>query len=140
MAFTKFTQLGKKESSFISVTDSKSFGFGGDFLSQYGLKDKKFVELFFDVVGDEKKIAFKFVDEKNDNNAFKLIVSKVSNSKSVVARSFFTTLYRNNGVNLNEYVNRYKPNMEHNSELGTLYIVKLKKRGNNEASEKNISV
>lgn len=122
MGFLKFAQQGKRDSNFISITASKSFGFGADFLRQNKLEDKQHVELYFDP--DEKKIGFKFTGEKKDNNAFKLIKSDVSDSKSTVARSFFTAYLRD--VDLNKYESKYKAEVVHDAEHGTLYVFKLK--------------
>lgn len=122
MPFIKFTQQGKRDSNFISLTASKSFGFGGDFLKQNKLEDKNYVELYFDP--EEKKIGFKFTVEKNDDNAFKLMKSDVSDSKSTVARSFFTTYLKD--IDLTRFEPRYHPETVNEPEHGTLFVVKLK--------------
>lgn len=124
MAFIKFNQLGRKDSLFVSITNSQSFGFGSDFLSKNNLLDKKYLELFFDP--EEKKIGFKFTKERNDKNAFKLSEAKNTKSKSVVARSFFSTFLRD--IDNENYENKYEPIKEHNPEHGDLYVIKIKKK------------
>lgn len=122
MTFIKFSQQGKRDSKFISLTASKSFGFGGDFLRLNKLDDKNYVELYFDP--DNKRIGFKFTAEKNDVNAFKLIKSNVSNSKSTVARSFFTTYLKD--IDLTRFEPKYQPEIVNDPEQGTLFAIELK--------------
>lgn len=122
MSFVKFSQQGKRDSNFVSLTASKSFGFGADFLKQNSLGDKNYVELYFDEA--ENKIGFKFTVDKKDDNAFKLIKSDVSDSKSTVARSFFTTYLKD--FDLTKFESRYQPEVIHDSDHGTLSVIKLK--------------
>lgn len=126
MSFEKFSKFGRRNSSFITITASQSFGFGADFLEKNNLLNKKFVELFFDKE-DGLRIAFKFKDEREaDSPAFKLIENKGTNSKNLVARSFFTTYLQN--VNLDEYESKYKPEVVQDLSYGTLFSIKLKKK------------
>jgi len=124
MAYTKFTQFGRKDASFISLTKSQSFGFGGDFLEKYNLESKEYVELLYDQ--DEKKVAFHFIDEKTDKGAFKLISSKGTKSKLIVARSFFTTFFKANDIV--KYEGKYLPEVEEDPEYGQLFSIKLKEK------------
>ncbi|RJR31396.1 hypothetical protein C4569_02115 [Candidatus Parcubacteria bacterium] len=125
MTFKKFTQFGRRNSSFISITSSHSFGFGGDFLQISDLADYNYVELFFDNSDDGIKIAFKFVRNQGDS-AFKLIENKGTNSRSIVARSFFTTFLKD--VNIDEFKNKYVPEMVNDDEFGKLFVIKLIKK------------
>lgn len=127
MSFIRFSQFGRKNSSFISITASQSFGFGGDFLQENNLLDKLYVELFYDQ--DVQKIAFRFADAKTDKGAFKLITTKGTNSKSVVARSFFTTFLK--GLKMEEYENKYQPEKINHADFGALYAITLKKKNSN---------
>lgn len=125
MAFEKFSQYGRRNSSFISITTSNSFGFGGDFLKKNQLTKKDYVELFFDK--EALKIGFKFKQNKEPgDDAFKLIGNKGSDSKNVVARSFFTTKLE--GLDLNSFIHKYKPETEDDGEFGRLYVIQLKKK------------
>lgn len=125
MSFQKFSHFGKRNSSFISITSSQSFGFGGDFLEKNGLLDKKYILLFFD--SEENKIGFKFKSQREENDgSFKIIENKGTNSRSVVCRSFFTTFLDN--INLDEYQSKYSPEMINDSDYGTLFAIKLKKK------------
>jgi len=123
MGFEKFSQFGRKDSSFISITTSKSFGFGGDFLRSNNLTQKKSVELFFDK--DEMKIGFKFYDDKQDG-AFTLSDSHATESKSVVARSFFTSYSQY--IKIEDFKNRYIPKKISDDEFGELFTITLEKK------------
>lgn len=122
--FEKFTKKSSRSSIFVSLTSSKSFGFGGDFLKENQLEDKTYVELFFDA--SKSKIAFKFTEGSKDENAFKLIATQLTNSKSIVARSYFATYLKD--FDLKEYQLHYQPEKIHDPEYGTLFVIKLKKK------------
>jgi len=123
MSFIKFKDVGRKSSSFVSITNSQSFGFGADFLQQHNLLDKNYIELFYD--SEEQKIAFYFKDTPEKGSTFKLI-GQEGGSRSIVARSFFTKFLRD--FKPEQYESRYKPEKVEDVSHGTLYVIQLKQK------------
>ncbi len=128
MAFQEFTEINKKRSHFVSISSHQAINFGGDWLEQNNLADKKFVKLFFNFEQETGKyqIGFRFVDENSEGTAFKLIINKGTESKAIVARSFFLKYL--NDLNIDEFEKRYKPQKIEDQNFGSLWIITLKKK------------
>jgi len=123
MAFIKFSNVGKKQSLYISFTPSKSFGIGGDFLKDNNLLDCNYATLFWDK--DALQIGFKFTKEKdkNEKSSFTMATNKNTDSRTIIARSFFREYLK--GFNMNDYKSKYEPEEINDEKFGKMFIVQL---------------
>lgn len=122
MPFEVFSGVGSKASSSISITGSKSFGFGAGFLKRYALLDHTFVTLMYDK--DTRRIGFRFSKTKEgaEHSSYKLVFSKgPTKTASAVARSFFNTYQIDSALTQG----RYEPVEDQQPELGKIFVINL---------------
>jgi hypothetical protein len=76
MAFEKFTKTGARIGTpKISIWSSGQIGLNQGAIKRYELDNYRYVILFYDK--DNKKIGIKFINDKNEEGAIKIIFRKV---------------------------------------------------------------
>ncbi|HRY59778.1 MAG TPA: hypothetical protein P5096_00095 [Patescibacteria group bacterium] len=120
--FKKFEGRNLRLEDRITITKSNSIGFPQKFYIDNGIKDIKFVVLFWDE--GSKAIGIQFTNSETEKNKFSILHSKQGYGGSVVARSFF----RSNNIDPKEFHGRYKWEKYDMPEVGEVYVVNLKKK------------
>ncbi len=118
--FTKFERTNAREVDKITVTASNAIGFPTKFYQDQGLKDYKYVVLYYD--SQEMAVGIQFTNNEEEKHKFSILKSKQGYGGSIVATSFFKT----SSINPKEYHGRYEWQKENLEGVGELYIIKLK--------------
>ena len=87
--FKKFEGRNIRLENRITVTKSNSIGFPQKFYQDSGIKNFKYVVLFWDE--KNKAVGIYFTNNEKEENRFSITHSKAGYGGSVVARSFFRT-------------------------------------------------
>ncbi len=120
--FKKFENRHGRYENRITVTKSNSIGFPSKFYSDNKINDYKFVVLYWDL--DKKAIGINFTNEDSGKSNFSIVHSKLGYGGTVAAKSFFT----HNNINTKEYYGRYEWTKFDQADVGTLFVISLKKR------------
>lgn len=118
--FEKFKNLNARLENRISVTKSFSIGFPTKFYNSNGLRDFKYVVLFYDK--ERKAIGIQFTNNENETDKFSISHSKQGYGGHIVARSFFTTY----DINPGKYVSKYEWEKSAVEGVGDLFVISLK--------------
>lgn len=126
--FTPFYGKNTKAlTDFISVTKTGVFGMSSGFCKKYKIIENfTYTLILWDK--DKKVVAFLFIPEgKEVTGSFKLAGApsdKTRNSCSVSAGSWF----RENGLNIAEFVGQYRPHEYNDSKYGKVYYIDLNEK------------
>lgn len=120
--FEKFEGRNHRLEDRITVTKSNSIGFPQKFYEDNGIKNKKYVVLYWDKAN--KAIGIHFVKDTEEKSKFSILHSKKGYGGSVVVRSFF----KSNNINLTDYAGRYEFKKVRVDGVGELYVIELKSK------------
>ena len=120
--FQKFEGRNVRLEDRMTVTKSYSMGFPTKFYKDKGIKDFKYVVLFWDA--NNRAIGLFFTNNESERNKFAVIHSKAGYGGSVIARSFF----RSYGIDPKLYHGRYEWEKHSLEGVGELFVIKLKER------------
>ena len=105
----------------ITITKSSSIGFPQKFYQDNEIKNYKFIVFYWDKIN--QAIGIRFTNNKEEQNRFSIIHSKIGYGGSVAARSFLKTY----NIDPQKYHGRYEWKKEDIEGIGEMYIIDLKK-------------
>ena len=117
--FVKFEERHGRYESRITITGSYSIGFPAKFYNDNGIKDYKYVVLFWDA--ESKAIGIHFTNDEAEVGRIK--IARTENyGANVAVKSFFTK----HGIESKKVKGRYDWEKVDQPGVGTLYVIKLK--------------
>jgi hypothetical protein len=127
--FVQFEGVGTKLSSYtISISRNGAFGINSGFYNAEGIKNYSHVMVFYDKA--KKVIGIAFAKIPSKKSSFKITHGK--NSASIVARSFFASIFAGDKNALNTYADKYAPQTYHDDKIGKMFYIDLKEKEGNE--------
>lgn len=127
--FIQFEGVGRKLSSYtISLNKHGAFGINAGFYSAEGIKKFSHVMVFYDKT--KEVIGLVFTNTPSEKGSFK--VTHGNNSASIVARSFFMSLFSGNKDALIKYVGKYTPKTYMDDRIGKIFYITLGDKKDNQ--------
>lgn len=123
--FKKFTGRNAKFEERITITKSNTIGFPSKFYDNNGIKDFKFVVLYWDE--GKRAIGIQFSNSEEEKDKFSILHSKQGYGASVIARSFF----RSNNIKPELYAGRYNWKKHDVAGVGELFVIDLAEKAKN---------
>lgn len=123
MSFEKFKLIKQRSVDKISITSSHTFNFPTKFFKDNKLKDFKYVVIFFDKT--RKAIGLQFTNDEEEKYKYILQKSGRGYGGFISATSFFKV----NNIDPKVYKGRYEWKKEKIPEIGELFVIELKERG-----------
>lgn len=121
-SFKKFQNRNARFESRISITKSNSIGFPTKFYKDNGIKQYKYVVLYYDK--DKRAVGVQFTNDESEKNKFSISHSKQGYGGSIVARSFFATC----NISPKKYYGKYEWKKYPLEGVGELFVITLKER------------
>jgi len=126
LQFKRFEEVGKKRGTYyISVGRHGALGLCAGFYNAEKVKDFSHAVLFFNQ--EKKYIGVSFTNDKSTPGAFK--ITHGQSSSSVVARSFFMTIFNASKEELHKYSGQYTPKKYADPTYGVLFYIDLNEKG-----------
>lgn len=119
--FKKFKKKNVRQENRITITKSNQIGFPTKFYQNNGIKNFKYVVLFWDK--NNKAIGIHFTNDEKEKNKFSIIHSKKYGG-SVVVRSFF----REYNIDPKIYHRRYEWEKHNLEGVGKIFVVRIKEK------------
>lgn len=120
--FQKFEGRNVRLEDRITVTRSHAIGFPTKFYTDNGIKNFKYVLLFWDA--GNKAIGIHFTNGEEEKSRFTIMHSKIGYGGSIIARSFF----RSYDIDPKKYRGRYQWEKKSLEGVGEVYVIKLRER------------
>lgn len=120
--FKKFENTNARLEDRITLTRSGSIGFPTKFYQDNGIKEFRYVILFFDEL--KQAVGLQFANNQEEKNKFSIIHNKFGHGGAIVVRSFLKTY----NIDPGEYYGRYSWSKENLPDTGELFVIELKKR------------
>lgn len=120
--FKKFEGRNIRQENRITITKSNSIGFPQKFYRDNGIKNFRYVVLFWDE--GNKAVGVYFTNDEKEKNKFTIIHSKKGYGGGVVVRSFF----RMYNIDPKIYHGRYEWGKYNLEGVGEIFVIKLKER------------
>ncbi len=117
--FKKFEGKNVRLENRITITKSNQIGFPTKFYQDNGIKDFKYVLLFWDE--GNRAIGIHFSNNEKEENKFKIMHSTKGYGGSVIARSFF----RAYGIDPQKYRGRYEWEKYNIVGTGEVFVIKV---------------
>lgn len=118
--FQKFEGKNTRLENRITITKSNQIGFPTKFYQDNGIKNFKYVLLFWDA--GNRAIGIHFTNNEKEENTVKIIHSTKGYGGSVLARSFFRTY----GIDPQKNRGRYEWEKYNLTGTGEVFVIKLK--------------
>ena len=120
--FIKFENLHQRTEDRITVTGNSSIGFPTKFYNDNGIKDFKYVVVFYDK--EKNAIGINFTNSEEEKSKFTIIRSNKGYGGQIVARSFF----KSNNIDPKKYKGRYIWEKTQIESVGEIFVILLKER------------
>jgi hypothetical protein len=126
--FTKYSDYNSRTSdSFISITQSFTFGLSSAFSNTYDITKYGYVVFYYDSVA--QAIGLKFTNDQKEPSKFAITRRENAKGFNIGARSFF----KKNGLNPEEFAGKYVPKKLSSREAGiegtgNLFVIDLKSK------------
>lgn len=119
--FKKFEERNVRLEDRVTITRSNQIGFPTKFYQDNGIKNFKYVVLFWDQ--KNKAIGIHFTNAEEQKSTFSIIHNKKYGGNAAV-RSFF----RINNIDPKIYYGRYNWKKHKLEEVGSIFVIELKER------------